>query len=156
MANNCIISVSLEPQIDTSETVDGIVYSYLGIEGNVGTNGGKRSTAFADSMSVKYVGDVEDTTAALPATALLAGFTTAGTIPSTSFEAFYVRLDGLVGSPTVSVQIGSKIHAVLTTVGDTVCIPCNAEAIAGAKLKTSATYNADTSAATVTCVIIGN
>jgi len=155
MANNCIISVSLEPQIDTSETVDGIVYSYLGVEGNVGVNGGKRSTDFADSMAVKYVGIVEDASAALPATALLAGFTTDGTIPSTSMEAFYVKLDSLVGSPTVSVQIASKVHAVLTAVGDAVCIPCSAEAIAGAKIKASA-YSADVSEAGVTCVIIGN
>lgn len=155
MANNCIISVSLEPQIETSETVDGVVYSYLGIEGNVGVNGGKRSTDFADSMSVKYVGIVEDAVAALPATALLAGFTTDGTIPTTSFEAFYVKLDSLVGSPTVSVQIGSKVHAVLSAVGDAVCIPCSAEAIANAKIKASA-YSLDATEAGVTCVIIGN
>ena len=156
MANNCIISVSLEPQIETSETVDGVVYSYLGIEGNVGVNGGKRSTAFADAMAVKYVGIVEQTgSGAAPASALLAGFTTDGTIPTTSFEALYVKLDSLVGSPTVSVQIATKVHAVLSAVGDAVCIPCSAEAIANAKIKASA-YSLDAQEAGVTCVIIGN
>ena len=142
MANKLIIRNNLEPQIDTSETVDGKTYTHFGIEQNTGNNGGSYETSFTDSKAIKYVGVVDQTSAA----ALTGGqvafegtATTTGTEPSSSgVKAFYVRYDSTLGTvASVSVTFGSQVHATLS-VGESVCIPLVSGALSSCKIHASA------------------
>ena len=159
MANKLIIRNNLEPQIDTSETVDGKTYTHFGIEQNTGNNGGSYETSFTDSKAIKYVGVVDQTSAAALTDGQVAfegTATTTGTEPSSSgVKAFYVRYDSTLGTvASVSVTFGSQVHATLS-VGESVCIPLVSGALSSCKIHASA-FDNGTHEATVTVVLIGD
>ena len=159
MANKLIIRNNLEPQIDTSETVDGKTYTHFGIEQNTGNNGGSYETSFTDSKAIKYVGVVDQTSAAALTDGQVAfegTATTTGTEPGSSgVKAFYVRYDSTLGTvASVSVTFGSQVHATLS-VGESVCIPLVSGALSSCKIHASA-YSDGTNEATVTVVLIGD
>jgi hypothetical protein len=159
MANKLIIRNNLEPQIDTSETVDGKTYTHFGIEQNTGSQGGSYETTFTDSKAIKYVGVVDQTSAAALTDGQVAfegTATTTGTEPSSSgVKAFYVRYDSTLGTvASVSVTFGSQVHATLS-VGESVCIPLVSGALSSCKIHASA-FDNGTHEATVTVVLIGD
>ena len=159
MANKLIIRNNLEPQIDTSETVDGKTYTHFGIEQNTGNNGGSYETSFTDSKAIKYVGVVDVTSAAALTDGQVAfegTATTTGTEPSSSgVKAFYVRYDSTLGTvASVSVTFGSQVHATLS-VGEYVCITLVSGARSSCKIHASA-YSDGVHEATVTVVLIGD
>jgi len=159
MANKLIIRNNLEPQIDTSETVDGKTYTHFGIEQNTGNNGGSYETSFTDSKAIKYVGVVNVTSAAALTDGQVAfegTATTTGTEPSSGgVKAFYVRYDSTLGTvASVSVTFGSQVHATLS-VGESVCIPLVSGALSSCKIHASA-YSDGVHEATVTVVLIGD
>lgn len=156
MSNKLIIKNSVEPQIHTTETVDGKTYTKYSIEKNVNKNGGTFETTFTDAKARKMVGVINVTsytaldtnTAAFDGTA-----TTSGAAPST-VKAFYVKYDSVVGTVNnIIVRINSQDMAHLT-LGESVCIPVHNLAIANCKIKATS-YDADNNA-TATIVLIGD
>ena len=159
MANKLIIKNSLEPQIDTSETVDGKTYSHFGVEQNTGNQGGTYESTFTDAKAIKYIGVVDQTSAAAltdGAVAFEGTATTTGTEPGANgVKAFYVKYDSTLGTvASVTVTFDSQPHAVLS-VGESVCIPLVSADLAKCKIHASA-YQLDTHEATVTAVLIGD
>ena len=159
MANKLIIRNNLEPQIDTSETVDGKTYTHFGIEQNTGSQGGSYETTFTDSKAIKYVGVVDVTSAAALTDGQVAfegTATTTGTEPSSSgVKAFYVSYDSTLGTVAdVRVTFGSQVHAILS-VGESVCIPLVSGALSSCKIHASA-FSDGVHEATVTVVLIGD
>jgi|TARA_E500000318_G_scaffold89167_1_gene86686 hypothetical protein len=159
MANKLIIKNSLEPQIDTSETVDGKTYSHFGVEQNTGNQGGTYESTFTDAKAIKYIGVVDQTSAAAltdGAVAFEGTATTTGTEPGANgVKAFYVKYDSTLGTvASVSVTFGSQVMATLS-VGESVCIPLVGGALASCKVHASAFQNG-VHEATVTAVLIGD
>ena len=153
MANKLIIRNNLEPQIDTSETVDGKTYTHFGIEQNTGSQGGSYETTFTDSKAIKYVGVVDVTSAAALTDGQVAF---EGTAPGSSgVKAFYVSYDSTLGTVAdVRVTFGSQVHAILS-VGESVCIPLVSGALSSCKIHASA-FSDGVHEATVTVVLIGD
>jgi hypothetical protein len=160
MANKLIIRNSVEPQIETAETITNSgTYTHFGIEKAVGSNGGSYETTFTDEKAIKYVGVVDQTSAAAltdGTTAFEGTATTSGTEPSSSgVKAFYVRYDSTLGTvASVSVTFGSQVHATLSE-GEAVCIPLVSGALSSCKIHTSA-YSNGVHEATVTVVLVGD
>ena len=156
MSNKLIIKNSVEPQIHTTETVDGKTYTKYSIEKNVNKNGGTFETTFTDAKATKMVGVINVTsyTALATNTAAFDGTaTTSGAAPST-VKAFYVKYDSVVGTVNnIIVRINSQDMAHLT-LGESVCIPVHNLAIANCKIKATS-YDADNNA-TATIVLIGD
>lgn len=157
MANKLIINCSLEPQIETTETVDSKVYTTYSIEQNVGSNGGSYGTSatststFTDAKAIKYTGTIDGTTSTAVASA--GTWTTTGSAP-TNAKAFYVRFDSELGSPgQVWVYTQTTVHAKLN-VGEAVCIPYESMAVSNCKIK-STSYDAGVDVASATVVLIG-
>ena len=157
MANAVIVSNSVEPQIETTETVDGKVYTHKSIEKNVGSGGGSYSQAFTDAKCVKYVGDVTVGSSSTAIASASSGWTVSGTAP-TNASAFYVKFDSKVGTTgQVWVHSSTLVHAKLE-VGESVTIPyfAGAQGVANLKIKTTNAYSAGTTVATVTAIVIGD
>ena len=153
MANKLIISSSLSPQYDLSESHNGATHSQYMVDSVVGQVGGQTNmVALGENDISKYTGIVEHEAAEPVLTALVAGFTDAGTEPDTVY-AFYVKYISTKGAAaTVTVQYASQVHAILS-VGESVCIPFETGAPASCKLLASA-YSVDNQA-TVEVVIAG-
>jgi len=159
MANKLIIRNSLEPQIETTEAVDGKTYTSFQTEQNTGNQGGTYETTFTDVRAIKYVGVVDQTNAAALTDNLVAfegSATSTGTEPGTNgVKAFYVKYDSTLGTvASVTVTFGSQVMATLS-VGESVCIPLVAGAVASCKVHAAAFLN-DTNEATITVVLIGD
>ena len=158
MANKLIISSSINPSIDASETVDGSVYQNFITDKNVGTLGGTAETTYTDAKARKYVGDLDATSAAQISNdaAFNGSATTTGAAPTT-LKAFAVRYNSKVGSPgSVTVTFGSVVHAILANPGEAVVVPFTTGAIASAKLHAGVAYSAGTTEANVTVILIGD
>ena len=161
MANKLIIKNSLQPQIDTSETVDGKTYAHFSVEQNTGSASGSYETTFTDVKAIKYVGVLDVVTnggAALTdgQVAFEGTATTTGTEPGASgVKAFYVRYDSTLGtSASVTVTFGSQVMATLA-VGEAVCIPLVGGSLASCKIEADAFTNG-THESTVTVILIGD
>lgn len=159
MANKLIIRNHLEPQIEAQETVGSDTYTSYQIEVNTGSNGGSYETTFTNEKAIKYVGVVDQTSAAAltdGTTAFEGTATTSGTEPSSSgVKAFYVRYDSTLGTvASVSVTFGSQVHATLSE-GEAVCIPLVNGALSSCKIHASA-YSDGVHEATVTVVLVGD
>ena len=158
MANKLIIKNSLQPQIDASDTVDSVAYQTYHID-NVGSASGSYETTYTDAKAIKYVGVVDQTSAAALTDGQVAfegTATTTGTEPGASgVKAFYVRYDSTLGtSASVTVTFGSQVMATLA-VGEAVCIPLVGGALASCKIHTVAFSNG-VHEATVTVILIGD
>jgi len=159
MANKLIIKNSLEPQQEVIDTAGGKTYTNFQTEQNTGNQGGTYESTFTDAKAIKYVGVVDQTTAAALSdntTAFEGTATTTGVVPSTNgVKAFYVKYDSTLGTvASVSVTFGSQVMATLS-VGESVCIPLVGGAVASCKIHAAA-FNNGTNEATVTAVLIGD
>jgi len=159
MANKLIIRNSLEPQQEVIDTAGGKTYTNFQTEQNTGNQGGTYESTFTDAKAIKYVGVVDQTSAAAltdGAVAFDGTATTTGVEPTEAngVKAFYVKYDSVLGTvASVTVTFGSQAMATLS-VGESVCIPLVAGAVASCKVHASA-YSTDNKA-TVTVVLIGD
>ena len=80
--------------------------------------------------------------------------TATGSVP-THVKSFYVKYDSTLGTvATITVTVGSQVHAILS-VGESTVIPiANSFGVAGCKIHASA-YSDGVHEATVTVVLIG-
>lgn len=159
MANKLIIKNSLEPQQEVIDTAGGKTYTSFQTEQNTGNQGGTYQSTFTDAKAIKYVGVVDQQSAAALTDGNIAfkgTATTTGVEPSASeVKAFYVKYDSTLGTvANVIVTFDSQQHAVLS-VGESVCIPLVSADLAKCKIHASA-YQLDTHEATVTVVLIGD
>ena len=158
MANKLIMRCSLEPQIDASETVDSVAYQNYHID-NVGSHGGSFETTYTDAKAIKYVGVVDQTSAAALTDGEVAfegTATTTGTTPGGSgVKAFYVKFDSKLGDVTsVTVTYEDNVHAVLS-LGESCLVPLSGGTLAECKIHASHFTNGSKEA-TVTVVLIGD
>lgn len=156
--NKLFMRFSVEPHIDVPETVDSVTYQSYHMD-NVGSHGGSLETTYTDAKAIKYVGVVDQTSAAALTDGEVAfegTATTTGTEPGANgVKAFYVKFDSKLGTVTsVTVTYEDNVHAVLA-VGEACLVPLNGGALAECKIHASH-YTNGTAEATVTVVLIGD
>jgi len=159
MANKLIVRSSVEPQYEVSESHSGKTYTSFKMDQIGGRLSSTMEDTFTNEKIYKLVGvvDVTGAGAVNNATTAFNGTATAtGSVP-THVKSFYVKYDSALGSTaTVTVTVGSQVHAILS-VGESVVIPLAASfAVAGCKIHTSEAYAAGTEETSVTVVLIGD
>jgi len=154
VGNKISFKSSFSPKYELTGTGEGDTFTKYSpsIIGTVAAEYETSSTLGNDDV-VKYTGIVEATTSTVITSALLAGYTTEGTSPS-SVMAYYVKYLSRVGTPSVYVYFGSTtVHAVLSP-GQGVCIPLFFQNGINCKIKAT-TYEVDVNEATVEVVLAG-
>ena len=156
-----ILRNSLEAQMDISDAAatGGVTYTDLVVDTNIGQNGGSYETTYTHDKAIKYVGVVDELSAAALTDGLVAfegTATTTGTEPGASgVKAFYVKYDSTLGTvASVTVTYLAQPMAILG-VGESVLRPLSAGVLANCKIHTSAFGNGSHEA-TVTVVLIGD
>ena len=159
MANNkLIVRTSVEPQYYINETHSGKTYTSYKMDQIGGRLSSTMEDTFTNEKIYKLVGVVNQTSAAAVNdndAAFDPVATATGSVP-THVKSFYVKYDSTLGTvATITVTVGSQVHAILS-VGESTVIPiANSFGVAGCKIHASA-YSDGLHEATVTVVLIGD